>query len=341
MTIPEDITLLISRRWAGETLNPTEEEALTLWLSTPEHAAASEDLRRLWSAIETYPSHYEPDIEAGWHKLRARIESEKANAPSKVGKTVPLRRRRFVWLAAAASLFFLLMAGYNWWIDQQAPLPLHTVAAASGSSLEIALPDGSLIVLHDGSELSYPDPFEKSKHRWVELSGEAYFHVAPNPKKPFRIVSGHALTEVIGTSFNVRAIPGEHAVEVTVESGKVQLMAAANPGRTLMLQPGDRGQCTPNGELSKVVDPEINALSWLNGKLRFRKTLLPVALQAIGRHYGVEINMEKESLRACTYTGYFEKTPMSDVFQTLELTYNARIVQKADGSYLLRGGTCR
>ncbi len=337
MKIPEDITLLLMRRWAGETLPSAEAGALEQWLDAPPNAEAAEDLHRLWAAVETFPSHYVPDVNAGWNKLQARIAREKA-APVEA-KRIAMRRWRV--MAAAASFLLLLAVGYNWWMAQDAPLPVHTISAASGTPLHLALPDGSLVVLQDGSELSYPDPFEKSKIRWVELDGEAYFKVAPNPKKPFRVRAGHAVAEVIGTSFNVRAFASENVAEVTVESGQVQLTALAAPDKKLLLRPGDRGYCTQSGTLSQTTDEDANALSWLTGKLRFRSTPLPQVLEAIHRHYEVRIELEGEKLRDCTYTGSFQDAPLDDVLQTLKLTFGAGVVHQGEGRYFIRGGNCR
>lgn len=336
MTIPENITLLLTRRWNGESLTGAELAALEQWLAVPFHSEQAEALRRVWKATENYPSHYEPDIDTGWNALHARIsEGAKQAPPSRV---IPLRRRQ--WLAVAASLLLLAAAGYMWWPSPQTSLPVHTVGATSGRPLELGLPDGSLIVLQDGSELSYPDPFEESATRWVEISGEAYFKVAPDARKPFQVRTAYATVEVLGTAFNVRALPGEPEVEVTVESGLVQLSSSAAPDNKLQLQAGERGLCNPEGDLRKAPDTEVNAISWLTDKLRFRNTPLPQAIEALCRHYGIAIEMEKESLKACTYTGSFEKTALRDVLQTLELTFGARMISQGEGQYLLKGGSC-
>jgi ferric-dicitrate binding protein FerR (iron transport regulator) len=237
----------------------------------------------------------------------------------------------------------LLVAAGIWWLLPDAPAeqPYRTVAALSGKPMEVALSDGSLIVLQNGAELSFPETFPGKGAREVELSGEAYFKVAHDEKRPFRVQSAYALTEVLGTTFNVRAWPHENSVEVTVETGRVRLSSATQPGDGLTLRPGERGQCLTNGNLIQTGDADINALSWMTGQLRFRKTPLAEALQAIGRHYAVSLEMEKSSLDACSYTGSFEKAELKDVLLTLELTYGVRIAEPAPRQYVLSGGSCR
>jgi transmembrane sensor len=118
------------------------------------------------------------------------------------------------------------------------------------------------------------------------------------------------------------------------------LSAPASPENRMVLQAGERGHCTKAGQLVKTLDPEANALSWLTQSLRFRNAPLPDALEALSRHYGIELSLEKETLSKCPYTGVFEQAPLQDVLRTLELTFGARIIQEEENRYLLRGGAC-
>jgi len=337
MTLSENIMLLLTRQWNGELLTDAEQSALDQWLAAPDHAAEADRLHRVWSAAGNYPSHYEPDFEAGWNKLKANMAQDvpMQKLPAKV---FPLRRV----LALAASVLLLVVAGYLWLLpDAPTDQPYRTVAALSGKPMEVALPDGSLVLLQNGAELSFPETFPDKGVREVELSGEAYFKVAHDEKRPFRVISGYAITEALGTTFNVRARPEESLVEVTVETGRVRLSSVSQPDESVILSPGERGQCPADGELTTTRDQEINALSWMTGQLRFRKTPLSEALQAIGRHYEVVLELEKTALGDCSYTGSFEKAELKDVLLTLELTYGVRISEPAPKRYVLRGGSCR
>lgn len=329
--------LLLTRQWDGAFLTDLEQSALDQWLSAADHRAEADRLYRVWLATGNYPSHYEPDVETGWNKLKSRI-SEQKHTPARTAKVIPLRRI----LAAAASIMLLIAAGI-WWLLPEVPAgqPYRTVAALSGKPMEVALSDGSLIVLQNGSEMTFPETFPGEGAREVELSGEAYFKVAHDEKRPFRVRASHALTEVLGTTFNVRAWPGESAVEATVESGRVRLTSSTQPSGGLTLGPGERGQCLTNGNLSKTSDAEINALSWMTGQLRFRKTPFAEALLAIGRHYEVVLELENPALGDCSYTGSFEKAELKDVLLTLELTYGVRISEPGPQRYVLHDGSCR
>ncbi len=54
------------------------------------------------------------------------------------------------------------------------------------SSKKISLSDGSEITLFPNSKISFPEKFLIEK-REVYLSGQAFFHVSKDPKRPFLV----------------------------------------------------------------------------------------------------------------------------------------------------------
>jgi hypothetical protein len=60
----------------------------------------------------------------------------------------------------------------------------------------VVLPDGSTVILQKGSKLKYFDSYN-SQNREVYLSGEAFFEVVKNPKKPFLVFTKDIVTKVL------------------------------------------------------------------------------------------------------------------------------------------------
>jgi len=58
------------------------------------------------------------------------------------------------------------------------------ISVPSGSRTQIVLPDSSKVWISNSSKLKYPVQFAKNT-RELYLSGEAYFEVSHNKKKPF------------------------------------------------------------------------------------------------------------------------------------------------------------
>ncbi len=73
---------------------------------------------------------------------------------------------------------------------------LQVFAAPADATLEHKLPDGSLAELNRASELVYSPDFT-GKERRVKLSGEAFFEVQRDEKRPFIIEAGEAKVTVL------------------------------------------------------------------------------------------------------------------------------------------------
>ena len=87
---------------------------------------------------------------------------------------------------------------------------------------EYLLPDGSRVSLNENTSLIYPESFSKKK-RSVSLSGEAYFEVRQEETRPFSISTPGVEIEVLGTTFNVKANPGDPFIETVLVAGKVRI----------------------------------------------------------------------------------------------------------------------
>ena len=87
------------------------------------------------------------------------------------------------------------------------------------------------------AKLKVPKVFKGNK-RNVWLKGEAFFEVAKNPNKPFKVYAHGTTTQVVGTSFNIRALDSAREVLLTVVTGKVWFSSDNNKSKKLILSPG-------------------------------------------------------------------------------------------------------
>jgi transmembrane sensor len=103
-------------------------------------------------------------------------------------------------------LVLLCIAG-TWWF-LQSPVNETKLRTKRHYLSKNTLPDGTTVVLNKKSKLSYPVEFTGST-REVFLTGEAFFDVAHNPSKPFKVHTGVFVTKVLGTAFSIKAYPGD------------------------------------------------------------------------------------------------------------------------------------
>lgn len=100
----------------------------------------------------------------------------------------------------------------------------NTAATPRGGQFMVVLSDGTKVWLNSASSIKYPVVFGDNERR-VELDGEAYFEVAHNAKKPFRVLSNHQLVEVLGTHFNINAYSDENTINTTLLEGSVKVIS--------------------------------------------------------------------------------------------------------------------
>jgi hypothetical protein len=120
--------------------------------------------------------------------------------------------------------------------------------------------DGSVINLGKNSEVTYPVNYEGLEERYIVLTGNATFDVAPNANMPFRVIKDDLLIEVLGTEFT---LTGDADGNITVENheGSVRASDVNDPTITVVLLKGDKVNFTPEGfvDLNYVapVIPEV------------------------------------------------------------------------------------
>lgn len=184
------------------------------------------------------------------------------------------------------------------------------------------LPDGSTGWLNGGSSLKFPTQFG-GKVRDVKLTGEAYFNVISNQKKPFVVSTENIDVKVFGTSFNVMAYADEQITEVTLESGQIEVFKKTNIiiKSIGILKPNE--SCTYNflSDSSKIISiNSIEKLSWLDGKLTFKYEPFEEVVRKINRWYNVNIVIKDELLYTYIYYGTFKDETLEEVLRLLQFT---------------------
>lgn len=160
----------------------------------------------------------------------------------------------------------------------------------------IQLPDGSKVTLNLGTKLKLLQNFNE-KSRDVELSGEAFFEVAKDKNKPFRIRSGELMTEVLGTSFNINSYPENAQLKVAVKTGRVkvaQISSTPVPKDLAVMEKDQVLTYDRNTKRSTVQsgDPKLMS-SWINGELYIDNANYKAIANQLARHYQIEVILDQ------------------------------------------------
>jgi transmembrane sensor len=180
------------------------------------------------------------------------------------------------------------------------------------------LSDGSTVWLNQNSSLQYPEAFGEDQ-RTVILTGEAFFEVAKDATKPFIIKTEFTETKVLGTSFNLRAYPGETETAVSVATGQVSFvnLKGADP---VILNPGSEGVYDKNAGSLSSMKQETNVLAWKTKQLSFDDTPFAKVEVDLERCYGIDIQVENEAIAKCRVNNAFEGRSLEDVLTVIGAT---------------------
>lgn len=173
--------------------------------------------------------------------------------------------------------------------DNSQPLnQINTLSTPRGGQYQIVLPDGSKVWLNASSSIKFPAIFSKNERK-VEVTGEVYFEVVKDKKKPFRVLFQHSEIEVLGTRFNVMAYADEAASQTTLVEGSVSL---TNKNDIKRLRPGQQASIGSSGKIrTEEVDTD-EATAWKSGLFYFRDAGIEEIMKKASRWYDVEVEYQ-------------------------------------------------
>jgi transmembrane sensor len=300
-----------------------------------------------------------PRTDAVWSALAAHLDIAAPHIPVarphpwpqgvggravRAHRVAPVRRPAR-WVARQASIIGAAAAaitvaiGLVVWRGSVPPVPRHaammpdrTYATARGERATVRLADGSRVALGPASTMRVSDSGGRGA-RTVQLEGEAVFDVAHDPARPFRVYAGNAITEDIGTRFDVRAYGGDGLVWVAVTEGAVRLHAAGTgpmlSGGYTVLRRGTLGIVDQAGETRVSAGVDADAyLAWAAGKLVFAAAPLADVVAELGRWYDLDIRLGDPKLANLRLTASFADDPIPDVLHFLEGALEVRAIQQ-------------
>ncbi|WP_332368634.1 FecR family protein [Spirosoma telluris] len=216
------------KEWISSPTPETETFWKAFLREYPERYYQVEEARRLVTglqAIQQIPASNET-VDALWNRIENTLEESR---PVPVIHWLNWQRG---W-KIAASIF--LVIGIGFLVRQQTAkklFPAKQIAQTTDEWVEtvneanqimqVQLADGSRINLQKGGRLRYQTELT-GVQREVYLTGEAFFDVKKNPKRPFVVYANGLVTKVLGTSFQIKALADAPTVTVSVRTGRVSV----------------------------------------------------------------------------------------------------------------------
>lgn len=292
----------LAQQWKNGDVNPAKHSGAGL-----DDGTLNKELETIWQKAGNYKSKsFEPDVDANWKKFQAKIQEEHNHGleNSPIRRLIPR-----AWLVAA-SIALLFVTG--WWIfsPNTNSNTFDSLATNQREIKKVVLPDHTVVWLSNNSELIFDPKLNLSKVRQVKLRGEAYFEVQANPQKPFRIETPHGLIEVLGTSFNVRALKAEPHTEVQVMSGRVALMGKGGHDQRIEIPANFIGYIPSIEKQSSKSSSDKNVFAstqvWRTRKIELSGRTLGEAQEILRRYSNYRLEFSDPQIADCIFTWTFD-----------------------------------
>lgn len=196
----------------------------------------------------------------------------------------------------------------------------QTIVVPAARMYSIKLADGTVVHMNAATSLRFPFAFNGNK-REVYIDGEAYFSVAPDPRRPFIVHTKQGDVNILGTDFNINTYGSNFIVSLVSGSVIVQ----PKKGAKKQIKPCEETVLDPVSlELSLQ---EINSellLGWMHGEYRFRLQPLADVCKTAERLYGIKIAFDNQQLATLKYSGTIDaKEPIGTFLE--KLRYNGKV----------------
>lgn len=248
------------------------------------------------------------------------------------------RRRKSLLTYAAAAILVPILILLS--VKPQRPETYVTdlvYSAPVGQPQKVILPDSTIVYLNSKSVLISPSRFV-TKERSVFLIGEAYFKVAKNKEKPFRVKTHLMTIEALGTEFSVLAYSQNDNVKTTLVEGKVQVEAVNREGsvKPRILKPNQQSyyDLSSNEITVKDIDAELYT-SWINGNLIFENTPFADVIERLEIQFGKKIEYSNTLKKYRISAKFVQNESLDEILTPIsEITYSK--VRKVENTYLVK-----
>ncbi len=305
------------------TLSKEGAEELSVWKNrSVRNLEEYGEIRRLLDVSSSYGHDIEINLDEDYQLLQDKINSSDGG----------VRYTRLNYLfAAAASLALLFTA----WLLLRPESSAWIEVTAQSSNYSISLSDGSTVSLEEGSKLKYKEDYANS--RIVHLDGVAYFDIAHDIQKEFRVISEHFTTVVLGTQFIVSDHVNNNGASINLIEGRVAVID--NNGNEFDLLPNEE-IIWEKDRLKKVQGLNIAQFDWFDYKLIFDDLQLNQVAEELRKVYGIQLTLDS-SIRSCPLSATFNNLEIEELLKSIALLFEAELKTEGFRQYEITEGRCQ
>lgn len=262
--------------------------------------------RKIWNETTRYMPAETFDAGQAWEKVDG-IHQRKDRSRRR------MRNMIYALSGAAAAILVIVVLSLVGQFDAPSDIRMG-MRADYGNRSEVKLPDGSVIRLNSGSDITYIYNV-KEKIRRVRFQGEGFFDVAKS-KEPFVVEMANGLeVKVLGTSFNLQAYAEDPTVQASLVEGSIEI---SRHDTKLSMKAGDMAVFDKaTNKLAKAEGILSHTYGWLENKLYMDDMPLADVCKYLERWYNVEIAIPQGLGETIRYNGVIKEESITDVMDAL------------------------
>lgn len=288
------------------------------WLAGSEsNRQELERYRRIWEESGNYMDMDIFDTNRAWEKID-RLNRRQVSLQRRLKNTY------YTLSGVAATVLLMVVLSLTGLFDKEQEVSMR-LTADYGNRSEIVLPDGSIVKLNSGSEVTYMyNP--KKKVREVRFQGEGYFNVSKS-KNPFVVKMANGVqVKVLGTTFNLKAYPDDPTIQASLIEGHIELEYNNNK---LTMKAGEMAEFDKERNELRQIDGDLShSYGWLNNKLYMEDMPLADVCKYLERWYDVDISIQGDLGKDIRYNGVIQEETITDVMKALSrlsnITYHVK-----------------
>lgn len=208
--------------------------------------------------------------------------------------------------------------------------------ALKGEKKEVLLQDGSMVVLNSNSSITYPEDFGETRN--IKLSGEAYFKVFRDVKRPFIVQTHNVKVRVLGTSFDVNSYK-HRSTKVSVLTGRVEVSAVT--GKKVVIVKNQQAELKRNSDFQISADDSSDGIAWTSNTIILKNTTLSETSKIIENWYNVDITFEDQEIKKFTISGKFKDEKLENVLESIAILKQLKIIYLTQNHILIRRKTIK
>jgi transmembrane sensor len=319
--------------WVAELreLNPKRQAEFSAWLmESPRHLEQFFLMAELDTQIEEVSRTHEFAGTEAHSSSHENVVAMHAPAATPNSAAAAKRPRRWVALAAVCAGLAVLTG----WL-------MHTYSGGHEYSTDVGeirsfkLPDGSVVLLNTGSRVKVE--FTNQERRFQLLEGEALFTAERDPTRPFRVFTGDAVIQALGTQFNVYRRPNATTVSVLDGSVGISSRESATARAAIELKAGRAADILPGGDVATPLPLQrAKVIAWQQRRLLFKEDTLTNIVAEFNRYNRTpKIKLVDSTVANLRLSGVFDADAPEALLLFLEKV-NALAVERTGAEVRIR-----